>query len=96
MSRSSHVMHLLRFNCVLFRRLKFHLAQSQQLTNFFSRLADWHVRLHKLDRIVVFPSELIMMYRMATLLRGLSLALQYNIGVAEHWHGAAQQLLDAV
>ena len=55
---------------------------------------DWHVRLHKLDRIVIFPSELIMMYRMATLLRGLSLALRYNIGVAEHWRGAALKLLE--
>eukprot|EP01043_Picozoa_sp_COSAG02_P037390 COSAG02_NODE_2801_length_8003_cov_5.731655_3_plen_63_part_00 len=56
-------------------------------------LVDWHVRLHKLDRIVVFPSELIMLYRMATLLRGLSLALRYNIGVADHWTGAAKKLL---
>jgi hypothetical protein len=57
---------------------------------------DWHVRLHKLDHIVVFPSELIMLYRMATLLRGLSLALRYNIGVADHWAGAAQELLAPV
>eukprot|EP01046_Picozoa_sp_COSAG06_P054814 COSAG06_NODE_9879_length_1798_cov_1.233078_2_plen_50_part_00 len=35
-----------------------------------------------------------MLYRMATLLRGLSLALRYNVGVAEHWRGAAQKLLD--
>jgi hypothetical protein len=56
--------------------------------------SGWHHRLHKLDRIVVFPSEVIMLYRMATLLRGLSLALRYNVGVAEHWRGAAQKLLD--
>lgn len=36
-----------------------------------------------------------MLYRMATLLRGLALALRYNVGVAEHWLPAAQQLLDS-
>ena len=50
----------------------------------------WHVRLHKLDRIVEFPTEMVMLYRMATLLRGLALALRYNVGVAEHWQTAAR------
>ena len=55
----------------------------------------WHVRLHKLDRIVEFPTEMVMLYRMATLLRGLALALRYNVGVAEHWHAAARAAVGA-
>jgi hypothetical protein len=33
---------------------------------------EWHQRLHTADKIELFPPSLIMLYRMATILRGLS------------------------
>ena len=50
---------------------------------------EWHMRLHKADSIVLFPPSLIMLYRMATILRGLALTLRYNVSVAEHWAASA-------
>lgn len=50
---------------------------------------EWHHSLHRSDKIVEFPPCLIMLYRMATILRGLALTFRYNISVAEHWRTAA-------
>ena len=56
---------------------------------------EWHMRLHKGDSIVLFPPSLIMLYRMATILRGLALALRYNVSVAEHWASSASAAVQA-
>lgn len=52
---------------------------------------SWHRELHKSDKIVHFPPELLMVHRVALILRGLSVALRQNLSVAELWrpHAAA-------
>ena len=51
----------------------------------------WHRSLHKLDKITHYPPELLMVHRVALILRGLSVALRQNLSIAEAWrpHAAA-------
>jgi len=51
----------------------------------------WHRALHKSDKIVHFPPDLLMVHRVALILRGLGVALRQNLSVAELWrpHAAA-------
>eukprot|EP00040_Diaphanoeca_grandis_P013955 m.70541 g.70541 ORF g.70541 m.70541 type:complete len:546 (-) comp24239_c0_seq2:163-1800(-) len=53
----------------------------------------WHVALNKKDRIVTFPPEMIMVYRVAALLRGLALSLQYDISIGDAWCAHAKEAL---
>ena len=46
-------------------------------------------------RLVLFPTELVFVYRVAALLKGLSLALQFNIGVGDRWKEYARAALEA-
>lgn len=50
----------------------------------------WHRKLHDLDRITYFPTELSMVYRTALLLRGLAASLQINANIGEHWKKHAE------
>lgn len=56
----------------------------------------WHRELHKTDKITHFPPELLMVHRVALILRGLSVALRQNLSVAELWrpHAAAALAAD--
>lgn len=51
----------------------------------------WHRALHKSDKITHYPPELLMVHRVALILRGLSVALRQNLSIAEAWrpHAAA-------
>uniref|UniRef100_A0A7S4IJN0 ABC1 atypical kinase-like domain-containing protein n=1 Tax=Odontella aurita TaxID=265563 RepID=A0A7S4IJN0_9STRA len=51
----------------------------------------WHMKLHKMDKVLYFPKELSMVYRTSLLLRGLAVSLQLNYSVGEQWkhHAAA-------
>ena len=46
---------------------------------------DWHVRLHASDRVMTFPPDLMLVCRVAVLLRGLGLVLRQNVSVADSW-----------
>ena len=46
---------------------------------------EWHKQLHKSDRVTHFPPDLLMVHRVALILRGLSVAVRQNISVAELW-----------
>lgn len=46
---------------------------------------EFHRALHSRDKVVEFPASLLMVYRVAVLLRGLALTLQCNISVADAW-----------
>ena len=50
---------------------------------------DWHKRMHKMDRVIYFPTELSMVYRTALLLRGLALSLRINSSISDHWKSHA-------
>ena len=50
----------------------------------------WHRKLHELDRVVYFPTELSMVYRTSLLLRGLAISLQVNPSVAQQWRHHAE------
>ena len=54
---------------------------------------DWHMKLHKSDRVLKFPPDLIIFMRVAALLRGLSLTLKQDVSVAEQWRGHAKAAL---
>eukprot|EP00041_Stephanoeca_diplocostata_P013993 m.251387 g.251387 ORF g.251387 m.251387 type:complete len:601 (-) comp19537_c0_seq3:804-2606(-) len=54
----------------------------------------WHRKLHRADRVTYFPAEMIMVYRVAGLLRGLGLALQQDLSVGTAWAKYARTLLD--
>ena len=56
----------------------------------------WHVDLHNMDKVLYFPKELSMVYRTSLLLRGLSLSLQLNSSVSDHWKPHAQAVIDRV
>ena len=53
----------------------------------------WHRELHKSDKIVHFPPDLLMVHRVALILRGLSVALRQNLSVAELWREHAERAL---
>ena len=54
----------------------------------------WHRELHRSDKVVHFPPDLLMVHRVALILRGLSVALRYNLAVAEVWRPFAAGLLE--
>jgi hypothetical protein len=54
---------------------------------------EWHHELHATDRVVIFPSEMLFVYRVAALLRGLGLALHTDLSTADAWRGHAAALL---
>ena len=54
----------------------------------------WHRELHRSDKVAHFPPDLLMVHRVALILRGLSVALRYNLAVAEVWRPFAAGLLD--
>eukprot|EP00038_Savillea_parva_P030854 m.80896 g.80896 ORF g.80896 m.80896 type:complete len:355 (+) comp9376_c1_seq1:510-1574(+) len=54
---------------------------------------EWHRKLRETDKIQSFPPHLIMVYRVAALLRGLGLALHHELVVSEAWRVHAYQLL---
>eukprot|EP00729_Bicosta_minor_P010428 gene10428-26655_t len=70
-----------------FARLIFGRIRSEHLSH------DWHMALHKTDKITVFPAELVLVARVAALLRGLGLSLQYNIDIGERWKPFAEQTI---
>eukprot|EP00746_Dinoflagellata_sp_MGD_P008802 gnl/MRDRNA2_/MRDRNA2_117665_c0_seq1.p1 gnl/MRDRNA2_/MRDRNA2_117665_c0~~gnl/MRDRNA2_/MRDRNA2_117665_c0_seq1.p1 ORF type:complete len:512 (-),score=100.86 gnl/MRDRNA2_/MRDRNA2_117665_c0_seq1:30-1565(-) len=53
---------------------------------------QFHVELHSRDKVVEFPPSLLMVYRVAVLLRGLALTLQCNVSVADSWAKIAAQV----
>ena len=53
----------------------------------------WHRALHKLDKITHYPPELLMVHRVALILRGLSVALRQNLSIAEEWRPHASAAL---
>lgn len=54
---------------------------------------DWHMKLHKSDRVITFPPDIIIFLRVAGLLRGLSLVLKQNMSVADQWREYASAAL---
>ena len=70
-----------------FARLIFGRIRSEHLSH------DWHMALHQTDKIKVFPAELVLVVRVAFLLRGLGLSLQYNIDIGERWKPFAEQTI---
>jgi len=46
---------------------------------------EWHEKLHKMDGLVIFPTDLSLVYRTSLLLRGLGMSLGQNCSVAELW-----------
>lgn len=56
---------------------------------------EWHVKLHAEDRVQAFPVEVMMVYRVAALLRGLSLALHHDLAVGDAWRTHAEELLSS-
>jgi aarF domain-containing kinase len=56
---------------------------------------DWHRKLHKEDKIVHFPPDLLMVHRVALLLRGLSIGLRQNSSMAESWRPHAVRAVEA-
>ena len=52
----------------------------------------WHHRLHKSDRVVAFPADLLIMVRVVALLRGLGLVLKTNVDVAKRWEPRAREV----
>ena len=67
-----------------FARLIFGQLTSDQID------PSWHRRLHTTDQIVAFPPDLLMVARVAGLLRGIGFALRQNVNVAEAWQGRAR------
>ena len=51
---------------------------------------EWHLRLHEMDRMTQFPPDMMIMVRMAMLLRGMALLLKQNVSVAECWRKEAE------
>merc|ERR1719354_632909 len=68
-------------------RLMFHRLEPKYMDH------DFHIKLHKADRFVKWPSELTMVYRASALLRGLCLLLGQNISIAEIWAHQGQSFL---
>jgi aarF domain-containing kinase len=56
--------------------------------------SDWHANLQALDHLETFPPQLVMIYRVAALLRGLGLALHQDLAVGEAWRPHAVALLN--
>ena len=54
---------------------------------------DWHMQLHKMDRMVVFPPDMMIFVRVAMLLRGMGLLLKQNVSVSERWQKEAQECI---
>eukprot|EP00039_Didymoeca_costata_P001160 m.50282 g.50282 ORF g.50282 m.50282 type:complete len:588 (+) comp10658_c0_seq2:208-1971(+) len=80
----------------LFYSLSLHLWWLSCIRDFQTKHLshEWHMRLHKADRVTVFPTDLAMVCRVAGLLRGLSLALQHNVSISDQWkeHAKAAML----
>lgn len=55
---------------------------------------EWHMKLHKMDRVLYFPNELSMVYRTSLLLRGLAASLQMNPSISNQWKHHAQAAID--
>jgi aarF domain-containing kinase len=72
-----------------FAKLIFGRIKSEHLSH------DWHMKLHATDKITVFPPEVVLVLRVAALLRGLGLSLQYNIDISEKWYGFAKAAVQA-
>ena len=54
----------------------------------------WHLKLHAADKMIEFPVDMIMVYRVAALLRGLSLSLQYDVAIGEAWYEHAKRAIE--
>ena len=54
----------------------------------------WHVKLHAANKMIEFPVDMIMVYRVAALLRGLSLSLQYDVAIGEAWAKHAKRAIE--
>jgi aarF domain-containing kinase len=63
----------------MFARLMLGKLKSEHLAH------SWHIQLHKMDRMVHFPPDMMIMVRVAMLLRGMGLLLNQNISVSERW-----------
>jgi aarF domain-containing kinase len=72
----------------MFARLMFGPFEAQHMDR------SWHRKLHAMDRVTYFPTELSMVYRTSLLLRGLALSLQTNASISEQWRKHAQAALD--
>jgi len=57
---------------------------------------DWHMNLHKKDRVLYFPKELSMVYRTSLLLRGLAVSLQLNFSIGEQWKQHASEAVERI
>lgn len=55
---------------------------------------SWHMDLHKQDKVIYFPKELSMVYRVSFLLRGLAISLQMNYSVGEQWKRHSKEALE--
>lgn len=55
----------------------------------------WHRDLHKTDKMTHYPPDLLMVHRVALILRGLSVACRENVSIAELWRPHAAAALDA-
>eukprot|EP00122_Pirum_gemmata_P007772 Pgem_evm1s7147 len=55
---------------------------------------SFHFDLIQKDRIVEFPPDLVMVSRLAAILRGLALTLGHNVSLAEYWAPFAHQFLE--
>jgi len=54
---------------------------------------DFHMNLHQTDRMTQFPPDMMIMVRVAMLLRGLGLLLKQNISVSERWQPEAEKCI---
>jgi aarF domain-containing kinase len=57
---------------------------------------EWHMNLHKKDRVLYFPKELSMVYRTSLLLRGLAVSLQLNFSIGEQWKKHASEAVERI
>jgi aarF domain-containing kinase len=73
-----------------FAKLMFGKFRPEHMTH------SWHKKLHQMDRVTFFPSELSMVYRTSLLLRGLAMSFQLNVSVGEKWYQHALRALRAV
>jgi hypothetical protein len=54
---------------------------------------EYHIKLREIDQLTKFPSSLVMITRVAALLRGLGLVFRHNLDVSRHWDEFAQSAL---